>query len=263
MSALRYAHQDLLTAPPATFHSPAGDYGQYETRPVYGYDDCFPTVDPCDFPTQGWPVPDHGELCWLPWEVTPARDQLAFHVKSELLPVIFTRRMSFQRSSLNWLFEVINTGNMNVPFLHVMHCLMPLREVAEVRVPEFSRVVDEAHDKGLPLTTPRHVEDLLLSQGTNKAWMLLLQGVKSGSVGIAFKSGLKLEVRFPLELFPTLGIWWNNGKYPDEEGCRRVECAFEPIPGPYSSLAKSFQEGAYLLAPARASVRWTITWNIT
>ena len=262
LSALRYGRQDLLTAPPPGFHPPAKDYGQYETRPVYGYDDCFPTVDACNFPTQEWSVPDHGELSWLPWEVIVTRDQLTFHVKSQKLPVIFKRCMSFQTSSLNWSFEVINTGQVNVPFLHVMHCLMPLREIVGVQLPEFSKAVDEALDKPLPLATSNQVVDLLLAHGDAKALMLLLRGVKSGSAGIAFRSGLKLEVRFPVELFPTLGIWWNNGGYPDEEGCRRVECAFEPIPGKYSSLAKSFQEGVYLLAPAGASMKWTITWNI-
>ena len=263
LSALRYGRQDFLTAPPHAFRLPAKDYGQYETRPVYGYDDCFPTVDACNFPTQEWSVPDHGELCWLPWEVIATRDQLTFRVESEKLPVIFKRCMSFQTSSLNWSFEVINMGDVNVPFLHVMHCLMPLREIIGVQIPEFSKAVDEALGKGLPLTTSDHAERLLMSHGDGGASMLLLQGVKSGRAGIAFKSGLELDVRFPFELFPTLGIWWNNGRYPDEEGCRRVECAFEPVPSKYSSLAKSFQEGAYLLAPARASMKWTITWNIT
>lgn len=115
----------------------------------------------------------------------------------------------------------------------------------------------------LSISTSDQVEDYLLSHGDARAWMLLLRGVKSGFVGIVFRSGLKLEVSFPLEIFPTLGIWWNDGKYPDEEGRGRVECAFEPLPGKWSSLAMSFQENACLFAPARGSMKWTIVWNLT
>jgi len=263
LSALRYGRQDLLTAPPPAFHPPAAAYGQYETRPVYGYDDCFPTVDASSFPTQDWSIPDHGELCWLPWEVAVMPDQLAFQVRSRKLPVVFRRCMSFQQSSLSWSFEVINTGDVNLPFLHVMHALMPLREIAGLQIPDFAKAVDEMLGQELPPTTPAQIEDLLISHPEAKASMLLLQGVKSGRVGIAFRSGLKLEVRFPHELLPTLAIWWNNGGYPDEEGCRRVECAFEPNPGTYSSLARSYADGAFLLAPARGSCKWKITWNVS
>jgi hypothetical protein len=42
---LQFDGIDLLTRAPAAFRPPAGDYGDYELRPVYGYDDCFPTVD--------------------------------------------------------------------------------------------------------------------------------------------------------------------------------------------------------------------------
>jgi hypothetical protein len=262
LSVLRFGNQDLVTASPALFQPPVKDYGRYETRPVHGYDDCFPTVDPCIFPADGWSVPDHGELCWLPWDVDVSDDRLICQVKSERLPVVFRRNMSFQPSSLSWLFEVVNTGDVEVPFLHVMHGLMPLREIAGVRVPAFAKVIDEATGEPMPMSTPRQVEDLLMSHEGNKAWMLLLQRISSGRAAITFRSGLNLEINFPVGLFPTLGIWWNDGRYPNEESCRRFECALEPVPGTCSSLAKSYREGASLLVPPRAAQRWTITWEV-
>jgi len=135
LTVLRYGGQDLLTTPPAAFLPPSEDYGQYETQPVYGYDDCFPTVDACTFPVQEWTVPDHGELCWLPWKVVVEPAQLLFEVKSEKLPITFRRSMGFQPSSLNWVFEITNAGGVEIPFLHIMHGLMPLREIVRVRVP--------------------------------------------------------------------------------------------------------------------------------
>ena len=67
LHALRFAGRDLLTGPPERFQPPEQDFGEYETRPVYGYDDCFPSVDPSDLPGHpGIRIRDHGELCWLP-----------------------------------------------------------------------------------------------------------------------------------------------------------------------------------------------------
>ena len=67
IAALRYAGHDLLSSPPVSFRSPERFYGEYETRPVYGYDDCFPTVDPCLCPGGEYQYRDHGELCWQQW----------------------------------------------------------------------------------------------------------------------------------------------------------------------------------------------------
>ncbi len=263
LTALRFREQNLLTSAPLAFHPPMRDYGRFETRPVYGYDDCFPTVDACEFPREGWAVPDHGELCWLPWRVEVTSDELSFEVTSSKLPISFRRNLRFDASTLAWSFEAVNSSGRPIPFIHVMHCLMPLGEIVRVELPEFDKAVDEALDRPMPLRSSGEVRELLESKGASKPWMLLLQGVKSGSAGLEFRSGLKLEIRFPAAMFPTLGIWWNGGKYPDEDGCRRVECALEPIPGNYSSLARCLEEGAYLSAPPGGSVGWTITWSVS
>ena len=52
IATLRFAGRDFLTRAPDPFTPPAGDFGNYETRPVYGYDDCFPSVDPCTYPAR-------------------------------------------------------------------------------------------------------------------------------------------------------------------------------------------------------------------
>ena len=251
-----------MTAPPPNFRPPSGDYGRYETRPVYGYDDCFPTVDPCNLPEHRWPVCDHGELCWLPWEMMAGSDQVRFSSKSEKLQVTFERCLKFAVSCITWQFEVTNRSDVALPFLHVMHALMPLREIVRVQLPAFSQVVDESLGSSAGMFSPDEVEERLLALPQGKALMLLLRSVRSGSITVTFKSRMGLEIKFPAELFPTLGIWWNNGGYPDEEGCRRTECAFEPIPGTWSSLAASFRDGTYLLAPANGFVKWAIIWEI-
>ena len=42
ISILKYDGYDLFTGNPSAFKPPEKFIGEFETRPVYGYDDCFP-----------------------------------------------------------------------------------------------------------------------------------------------------------------------------------------------------------------------------
>lgn len=236
ITRLRFGTLDLLTAAPGSFRAPRTDYGRYETRPVYGYDDCFPTVDACD----GWD--DHGELCWLPWEGT----LLDCQVRSRRLPWTFRRQLEFGPRTLTWRFSVRNDGDTAAPVQHVMHPLMPLDQIVAIHVPQ-----------GTDYDAATVARDLIaLPKGRHT--MLFLNGIVAGCFRLGFRAGLSLTVQFDPRLFPTLGIWWNNASYPDEPGLRRIECAFEPTPGPDSRLSN----GTTLVIPPRTERAWQITWRI-
>jgi len=264
LSRLRFAGRDLLSRAPQSFCPPKRNLGEYETRPVYGYDDCFPTVDPCSMP--GWKgvdLRDHGELCWLRWDVAVAQRRLDCRAHSEILPGLsFRRSLVFETSAIIWEFEVENVGREVVPFLHVMHALMPLGRIIGLRLPRFSRLIDEMHSKDLKLETPLECVDYLLTRPRGTAEMLLLRDLECGSVEVAFADGLALRIEFNPQLFPTLGVWWNDAGYPNEDGCRRCECALEPVPGTASSLAKSHADGTYLSVQPTGRMAWQVVWRV-
>ena len=79
-----------------------------ENRPVYGYDDCFPSVEACEISGTKWRVPDHGEVCWLKWKSEIAENKLTFFTDSKFLPIKFVREMIFTDTSITWRFEVVN-----------------------------------------------------------------------------------------------------------------------------------------------------------
>ena len=234
---LRFDGMDLLTTEPANFRPPKAKYGRYETRPVYGYDDCFPTVEACE----QWP--DHGELCWLRWSGNP----LECSAISTLAPLRFTRRLDFEASRLRWNFAAENSGLTPFPVQHVMHPLMPCDAMGAIELP-----AGEGYD-------PRHVAADLLASASGNARMLYLKNVSKGIVRVTFRRGLQLTVHFPIDLFPTLGIWWHNRGYPDEQGVRRSECAFEPVPGYDSKLIN----GTTLTVPAQGRLAWHIDWEVS
>jgi len=262
ISRLRYNSIDILTLEPNNFKAPESDYGLYETRPVYGYDDCFPSVSECKYPDSDWIVPDHGELCWLPWEVEKNADNLIFKVKSQNLPVHFTRGMKFGTNQLIWSFSVENIGKEIIPFQHVMHPLMPLSAITDVNLPEFGSVLDEIKQKTVSLNDPESVRKFLLSQPPGSTNMLFLQNITEGKMSWEFLKKLRIKASFSKELFPTIGIWWNYDIYPDEDNCRRNECALEPIPGMNSTLSDAFQNKDHLEVYPGELFQWEVLWHI-
>jgi len=75
---------------------------------------------------------------------------------------------------------------------------------------------------------------------------------------LRYRYGLRLTVTFPPGQFPTVAIWRNNGGYPDKDGCRRTECAFEPAPGQNTRLA----DGTTMQWPARGRLDWQVKWEV-
>jgi hypothetical protein len=253
---------ELLTQPPVSFLPPRGNLGRYELRPVFAYDDCWPSVETCPFPQKDWQVPDHGELCWLPWEVTVAPDGLVARVESAALPVRFEREMHFSHDRLVWRFKISNLGDIELPCQHVMHPLLPLSAIRALELPEFEAAWDSRTGNIRPERTPDALAAFLLGQSPGTATMVFLQRVRTGRCALVRRDGLRLEVHYPADMFPSLGVWWNNRGYPDEDGCRRDECAFEPVPGPTSMLTQAWQEGTCLRLGAGQDLSWECKWYV-
>ncbi len=266
ISVLRYEGLDLVTTAPANFRAPHEDYGEYELRPVYGYDDCFPSVRPCQYPgSKGVRIRDHGEVCWSKWDVTVQDNTLICSVRPEATPALgLVRKVILTDTSLTWSFEVTNDSAGDMPFMHVIHPLMPPEKIRSIKLPDFGEAVSPMRDGAtLPTNTGAEQAEYLLSQPTGTADFMQLMDVKSGRVELGWDGGLTLSIDFDPKVFPTLGIWWNRGGYPDEEGIGRSECAFEPIPGTDCSLETSYASGVYQTAPAGGKVSWDVLWELS
>ncbi len=261
---LSYKNYDLLTIEPNEFKPPTKDYGEYETRPVYGYDDCFPSVESSQFPDMEWIVPDHGEICWLAWQVDKKPDSLIFLVNSKKLPITFKREMKFSENAIIWNFHIINHSNKTIPFQHVIHPLMPLDEIVDFSLPNFKTLFDSIANKEIfELGTPEAVKEYLFKQKVGKTNMFFLQEIEGNELILTFKNNLQLKMIYPLEHFSSIGIWWNNLAYPDEDGCRRNECAFEPIPGPTSSIKESYEANKCLFVLPQKMFSWQLIWKLS
>src|SRR5450759_2067574 len=262
ISVLKYEGNDLLTANPAAFKPPEKFYGEFETRPVFGYDDCFPSVDPCIYPEEQFKCRDHGELCWNEWQIQINGNSLICSIDCLKPEVTFKRILEFAGNNLTWRFEVVNRSDKMIVFLHVMHALFPLKKIQYIKLPDFKNVIDEVRSAEIDVKSAKKLADNLLFIKSGIYKMLLLKEISGGLVTLSFDNGLTLHIDFDVKLFPTLGIWWNNAGYPEEEGLQRTECAFEPIPGTCSDLSKSFIDGTYLSVEPGKTLTWEIAWTM-
>ena len=259
--SLKYADHDLLTAMKEPFSQPASFYGEYETRPVFGYDDCFPTVDQCPYPLGKFESRDHGELCWQTWNTEVRGSSLICSTDCLNPAVNFKRTLNFEGNRLRWQFEVTSLSAERVVFLHVMHALLPLAKIADLTLPDCGRIYDEIKSLDSGLKNSDAAVKFLKASQPGSFSMLLLRDISEGSVKVRFSDGVTLAIGFDKELFPTLGIWWNNGGYPDG-GVLRTECAFEPIPGTCSDLSKSFRDEVYLSVNPGEKLCWEVIWSV-
>jgi hypothetical protein len=262
IEVLKYAGQDLLVSIPYLFITPDRFYGEYETRPVYGYDDCFPTVDPCVYPGGEHQCRDHGEICWQTWKTEIKGNSLICSTDCLHPAVNFKRILTFKGNRLIWRFEVTTHSAEKSVFLHVMHALLPPDKITGIEIPECRKILDEVKSKETGLKSSAELGEYLLAFHPGSFGMFLLREISDGFFKLHFSNGVILEVTFDQKLFPTLGIWWNRGGYP-EGGQLRTECAFEPIPGSCSDLSKSYNDGVYLSVEPGKPMVWEINWTVS
>jgi hypothetical protein len=261
ISVLKYLGYNLFTTVPTSFKLPDEDYGEYENRPVYGYDDCFPTVEECRYPNENFGLKDHGDVCWQSWNVNRENGKLI--CTTDLTNPMFRliRILDFKGNMLKWHFEVINRSGKVLPFIHVMHPLMPLLEIKTIEISEFGKVYSETNSVVHEFANSKMLNAYLQNIPVGSFEMLFIRNVRVGTARLHFKNGMQMKIDYDINLFPTTGIWWNNGGYPDA-GIRRTEFAVEPIPGSCSNLEKTFRDGFFLKVKPREAFNWTINWTM-
>jgi hypothetical protein len=262
ISVLQFSGYNLLTPAPAKFKAPAGDYGEYETRPVYGYDDCFPTVEECIYPGEDFMLKDHGDVCWQEWEVKQDGNKLVCSTDLSRPELRMKRVLEFDNNVLSWQFSVSNRSVKPLSFLHVMHPLMPLAEIDSIEISGFGEIYSDTGSTVLNLGDSAELNRHLKGIKPGSFEMLFIRDVLDGLARIRFKNGPEIRIDYDILQFPTTGIWWNNGGYPDEPGIRRTEFAIEPVPGTCSNLEKSVKDGFSQLVRPGEEINWTINWTV-
>ncbi len=214
-------------------------YGAVFTeQDMSGWDEMFPTIVACAHPApgeqHGTPLPDHGEVWSLPWnlQAAPSPGALKLCVTGRALPYRLTRTLSYTTAdTLKMHYELENLGQDTMPCLWAAHALFRLEEGMELIPPGGSDEIINAMDGPLgrigerhrfPETTDTKGKRFALSvippknpKGMQKYYFS--KPVIEGHCGLFNPNdGMMINLQWDAEKLPWLGIWVNEGGWANQ-----------------------------------------------
>lgn len=245
-------------------------YGaDFVSQDMSGWDEMLPTIVACEW--EGVPLPDHGEVWSIPWQIERAGEMLVCEVAGVARPYRFTRRAELVAAgTLELGYTLVNQGKGAAPFLWAAHPQFAVDEQTRISLPgEVTRVVnviegDPAWGKaGEVCDWPRAVDR------NGQAWQLDRVGPAANRACRKFysppeqaegwaalmdeKLGCQMRLEWPAEVVPYLGVWVDEGMYNSAP-----VVALEPSNGYYDSLERAVENRRVLwLAPGE-----TATWTV-
>jgi hypothetical protein len=265
LAQLSWRGRKLLTpSPPSPL--PRGEgrerWGDYETRPVFGYDDCWPSLEVSPWPGRGRTVRDHGELCWVAWTVEAGESLRAVATDPEG-DWVFARELSVVAGALRFDFVCANTGAEPLCMSWAGHALVPPDAVRELALPDCERVRWEWPPGCGFEDEPASAQDVwpFLRQREGEAVMLVLEHCASPTVTVAL-DGVRWTLAIEGVARPSLGLWHNTGAYPPEPGLERHEFGLEWMLTPECVLEQAVRSGSAITLAPHASHRWSVIWSL-
>lgn len=183
------------------FRNQPGD--RFETGPLVGVDECFPTIAPCQH--QGRDLPDHGELWTTAWTV----DQDAWEagllrtsVSAEISPFDFSRTIELVGNEVRLNYQLANRSTTKENFLWALHPLLRLQAGDRLELPPSTRAL---------LNGETWLDNISLGGGGECAKVFAAPVAE----GFAAISNRATDDRLEFEWLPTennvLGMWLTSG----------------------------------------------------
>ncbi len=262
----------------------------YSGAAAYGWDECLPTVAPCPDPTDpaGPALRDHGDHWGRPAELRAEGAALVAAWGGRDGRYRFTRRLRLDGARVVAEYELENRGAGELSVLWSMHPLLALDPGSRLEV-EGLFSVRVAHATGLALapvpgraawpeapgTDGRPIAlDVVGTPGAGTAlkafggWELYGSWDGAGGEGlpgmaaVTQPDGSRLELSWYAPIAQNLGIWLDDGGWPDAPESPQVQHALEPTTSPDEDLASAIAaDRALVLAPSER-VAWSATLRV-
>lgn len=259
---------EYLWQPPSPTY-PQPTYGQqYGPEFATGFDECFPTVLACQYPSSPYSsevVPDHGEVWSLPWECHDEGNGVALKVFGRVLAYRLEKTVQPEgEASLRFEYRLTNVGEGPLRWLWSAHPLFNVARGMVVQVP------------GRPkMTVYESLQNALGAPGTVYTWpdaggtdmeapwrrtpaaeKVFLSGLREGRITLRYPAiGEGVTIAFPEEVLQGIGLWYNVGGWPAEAPHSNV--GIEPCSEPHESLA----DCRNVLRPGEAA-NWWMRWTL-
>ncbi len=243
-----------------------------------GFDECFPTIDQCQFPCGhkcGITVPDHGELWTLAWEVVDYSDsEITFAVVSPQFGYRLEKCITLKNETLVSRYQLTLIDNQTkLPFIWTPHVLFQvnpnLRFIIPSHMDQIVTVSDNAGALGNnrtvhPYPNTRDLDQKPLDLSTidsedarncEKYYFLntLLPGDQFG-----FRDDYhEVIISVPSDKVPYLGIWKNQGGFN-----RDYNFALEPCTGIYDNLMDSYNQHSCAMIHRGEIYQWNFAIRV-
>jgi hypothetical protein len=249
-----------------------------------GWDECFPSVAECSYPSEPWQgvsIQDHGEL-WSQvseFEIDEQDETITLLTRWQgvALPYTFTRTITLIANSavIQTNYEVENKSNQHINYVWSIHPLLAIEPGMELHLPPSARF----HVAGsIPqdLVSPeQNVRYPFAARGINfpvlpetsagcaiKIWSDPLPAGE-GWAALSANDG-ELKMRWDVDFLPQVAAWMNFGAWAADGGTPYYNLGLEPSIGAQDSLNDAVnQYNLFATVPPHSLKQWWLEIELT
>jgi len=255
--------------------------GKYTDAECSGFDDMFPTIDEWTYlnhPWKGAVMPDHGEVCGLPWnsEIVESGSCLHGWVYGVRFPYRLDKWIRLSSGSeLTIKYEATNLSPFDMDFIWAGHIMIAAEPGAQIVLPYNDGAVgicvfsanENFAKPGDILHWPVHwsanseMVDIsrtqIFSTNGNTYKYYFKEKMPQGRCGYAYTDGTTLIINTSKETVPYLGIWINEGAF---KGYQNI--ALEPCTGTFDNPCHAIEHGQNSILPGNGKYCWQVQIEI-
>ena len=272
---LRHDREWLHRNPHLPYRLPA--YGDNYVRDfdAGGFDECFPNISAGDYPVTPWqdtPLPDHGEVWSLPWQVSEDDEELHLAVSGVRLPYWLEKTLTLDDGCLRCDYRLANPTSFPMAFVWSSHPTFAVQPGLRLHLPATSVQVEGALGP-FPARAGETVawpvvggvdRSILPPRDAGTATKLFAMKLDGGRVALEEpESGARIALHFDPELIPNVGLWMNFGGWagiPDVPNYYNL--AIEPCIGAADSVTDAMHNGTAGWLPAHGERRWWLEFRV-
>lgn len=233
--------------------------GSYLAGECAGIDECLPNIDACyydTFPWSGTPLPDHGEVWALPWDMVQEKNAVSFQVHGVRLPYRLEKHVSLHEKTLRMDYTLTNLSDFRMDYIWAAHMMLQAQAGCRFHLPQelstayvtmsasgsigrYGDTFQYPGTAGYDFSTYRGDT----ADDYQKIYFADKLPVHSGWAEISYPDGARFRIRFPAEQIPYLGIIEAEGSELD------IRCMFlEPCSGTFDrpDIAKLHGQCSFL-----------------
>lgn len=265
LTDLRSGRDWVVPGPLIGGQSDDATFGGAESR---GWDECFPTVAPCESAEWKRRLRDHGDIWGRPTQCTQVADGIKSTFSGDGFH--FQRRLMLQDDVLHITYVCENNGADRFPYMWSQHCLLATSSddtlfVTGAQAMDVTAVLGQRTPPQRQFIWPAFDDqrsDLTRIEDVEAGWAMKAYAPVGGKVaaGVQGPNG-GIEFEWHGDEIPFLGLWLDYGGWP--AGASQHQIAIEPTTAPTDDLVSAQTTGHERWLNPSESHTWTLSIRLT